>query len=229
MGVDSKTWLDVSLWSADLARLAEEIRRLEPFADSFHLDASDGTLARALLFFPDLIRAIRPITTRPLHVHLMAQRSARWVDDFAEAGADWITIHAEAADAAEALERVRQCRKRAGIALQLETPAEVAIERLQPGDVILLLGTAIGVKGASLDPSALPRLQRTRTLLDQSQQLNDVTLMADGAIRQQTAPQLIQAGAGAIVPGSLLFSSATPAEMSHWLRNRCEEPSPGVN
>ena len=86
---------DVSLWSADLANLAAGIERVEPFADSFHLDVSDAHFAPSLLFFPDLIRALRPHTKRPLHIHLMVERPTIMIENLVASGADVITVHAE--------------------------------------------------------------------------------------------------------------------------------------
>src|SRR5579872_6582832 len=87
---------DVSLWSADLANLAAAIDRFNHFADSFHLDVADAHFAPSLLFFPDLVRALRPLTVRPFHVHLMVERPSALVPDFVDAGADALTVHAEA-------------------------------------------------------------------------------------------------------------------------------------
>ena len=87
--------VDVSLWSADLANLETAVRRLSPWADSFHLDAADGHFAPNLLFFPDLIRAIRPHTAVPFHVHLMAEHLSALAGEFFNAGADLLTVHVE--------------------------------------------------------------------------------------------------------------------------------------
>src|SRR5580658_9210181 len=85
---------DVSLWSADLANLAAAIERVEPFADSYHFDVCDAHFAPTLLFFPDLLRALRPLTARPFHVHLMVERPTALIEDFVASGADLITVHA---------------------------------------------------------------------------------------------------------------------------------------
>ncbi len=110
-------WLDVSLWSADLANLESEIRRLEPYADSFHLDAADGHYVRTLLFFPDLVARIRQITKKPLHVHLFATRPMDLLPLFLDAGADWVTLPLEtgkrvwqAIEQAQARGRAPECR-----------------------------------------------------------------------------------------------------------------------
>ena len=86
---------DVSLWSADLANLQTEMARISTLADSFHLDVADAHFVRGLLFFPDMVRALRPHTDKPFHVHLMAENPLELIPDFIDAGADLITIHAE--------------------------------------------------------------------------------------------------------------------------------------
>lgn len=202
--------LDVSLWSADLTRLGDEIRALEPFADSFHLDVGDGRFAPALLFFPDLVAALRPLTRKPFHIHLFVERPAEWVDPFADAGADLILIHAENAPEQKrrAEERMAARGCQFGVAFQLETPVE-AVE----ADAVLLLGTRMGVKGQSLDAAACGRLRQARSLMP------DAFLIADGAIRENTVTELRAAGADAIVPGSLLVGSPDRAATARWLRS----------
>ena len=111
--------VDVSLWSAELANLVAAIRRVSPFADSFHFDVSDAHFAPSLLFFPDLVRSLRPFTKRPFHVHLMVERSTALIPEFLISGADVITIHGEVgtseveaaikAIAAEAVRQVWRC------------------------------------------------------------------------------------------------------------------------
>ena len=115
---------DVSLWSADLANLAAGIKRVEPFADSFHIDVSDSHFAPSLLFFPDLMLALRPLTKRPFHIHLMVERPTTLVEDFVGSGADVITVHAEVgkSEAAAAIQAILRARRSAGLALRLDTP-----------------------------------------------------------------------------------------------------------
>src|SRR5262245_38489291 len=114
----------MSLWSADLGRLAEDIRRVEPFTDIFHIDVADGHFPPALLFFPDLVAIARRATTKPLHVHLMVADSVllEQFEQFAAAGADLISVHAENAGAAAALDAIAERGLRAGIVLQLHSP-----------------------------------------------------------------------------------------------------------
>jgi ribulose-phosphate 3-epimerase len=214
----SRLLADVSLWSADLANLAAGIERVEPFADSFHLDVCDAHFAPSLLFFPDLVRALRPLTKRPFHIHLMVERPRTLIEDFVASGADAITIHAEAgkAEVAAAIEAILQAGRSAGLALRLDTSVAASEPYLDRIDTLLLLGTRLGVKGQDLAPEACGRLAGAASMLGERRAR--VRLIADGGIRSHTVPLLRRAGADAIVPGSLIFQSRNMAETFAWLR-----------
>jgi ribulose-phosphate 3-epimerase len=212
---------DVSLWSADLANLQSAVARLSPYADSFHIDVADGHFVPDLLFFPDLVAALRPHTARPFHVHLIVDRPSRLVDRFAAAGADLITIHCEVGETEvrDAIARIRGCGKAAGIAVRLETPVAAADPYLDLVDAALLMGTESGVKGRDLSPGACGRiagLARARPGL---------LIIADGGIRKETVPRLRQAGAGAIVPGSLVFQAEDLPAVFRWIHSVRAAPS----
>jgi len=210
---------DVSLWSADLGNLETDVRRLSPWADSFHLDAADGHFVPSLLFFPDLIRAIRPHTVVPFHVHLMAEQPSLLAGEFLDAGADLLTVHIETGEreAGAAMEQALRRGCGAGVALKLETPVRAVAPYLDAVEVIILLGTEVGVKGRGLAERACDRLREARSLLREHAKGN-VRLMADGGIRAHTVSELCAAGADAIVPGSLVFQSADLEATFHRLR-----------
>jgi ribulose-phosphate 3-epimerase len=197
--------VDLSLWSADLTAPGAAVRRFDPHVNSFHFDVADGHFVPSLLFFPDLVRQLRPLAAKPFHVHLMTEKPEVWVEPFVEAGADIITVHAEAAPE-RALELIARSGKRAGLAMRLETPLEAAAAILDRFDVdsALLLGTPAGVKGCGLGPDALHRLRAFKA------DYPFLTVFADGAIRRESVSLLAQAGAGAIVPGSLVFGATDP-------------------
>ena len=210
---------EFSMWSADLGRLAEEVERISPHADMLHIDAADGHFAPAFLFFPDLVAKLRSLTASPMHVHLMVADGAlsSQIDQFAEAGADLVSIHVENRAVADAaLDRIASHGLAAGMALRVETPvAEIApwIGRL---DALTLLGTAIGVKGQSLDPAACDRLREARARVAASGR--DVRVFADGGIRENTVPALRAAGAESVVLGSLAFGAPDLARRMDWLK-----------
>jgi ribulose-phosphate 3-epimerase len=207
--------LDISLWSADLANLESDIRRLEPVADSFHLDACDGHYAPTLLFFPDLVARIRQLTTRPLHLHLMATRPMDLLPAFLEAGVDCVTIPIELGKRVwQVLEHVRGRGKQTGISLELDTDIEMAKPYRTKVDTVVLMGTAMGVKGCGLDERACDRVTAMRKLLEGHR----VRVTADGGIRENTVPLLRAAGADAIVPGSLICGAADLSATAAWLR-----------
>ena len=210
--------LDASLWSADLSALGAEAARVSPHADLLHIDASDTVFVPHPLFFPDLVRAVRPHTDLPLHVHLMAHRPARLAQAFAEAGANMITVHAEAEAAGEAVDVIRAAGIAVGVALALDTPPGEAAETLATADAVVLIGTPLGTKGTSMSPAALTRIIETRGLLDATGR--HVPIFADGGICRHTVAPLATAGATGVVPGSLLWGSSDLAQTAAWIRGQ---------
>jgi ribulose-phosphate 3-epimerase len=214
-----RLFIDLSLWSANLAALGDEVRRFAPYADMFHLDVSDARYVPGLLFFPDLVAAIRPLTAVPFHVHLMVAEPEALVAPFVEAGADVISVHLETGAAAEAaLQAIRRAGRRAGLAVGLDTAPEAVAPWLDRIDLVLLMGTPLGVKGQDLAPEACGRIARVRHLVRAAGRVGRVRLFADGGIRRHTVPALRAAGADGIVPGSLVFGSPDPAAIVAWLR-----------
>ncbi len=204
--------IDASLWSADLGSLRESVKRVSRLVDSFHVDVADGHFAAALLFFPDLIEAVREVAGAPFHFHLMVERPRDWVASFGRAG-DLVSVHAEAERAAEAMGMARASGCRAGVAARLSTDV-MALQKFRAlADAVLLLGTDVGVKGKALDPRACDRIRQVREILP------GIPVYADGGIRPETVPLLRQAGAAAVVPGSLLFGSEDMEAVSTWLRS----------
>ena len=212
---------EFSLWSADLTNLAADIERAEGLADIHHLDVADGVFAPALLFFPDLVAQIRKRTTTPLHVHLMADDAilASQAEQFAEAGADLISVHVENGQTGlDVLDRLRGQGVRTGVVLRVETEVGAVAPYLADVDMITLLGTKIGVKGQDLDPKAGDRLREAGALLEKAGRRDEVLLAADGGIREHTVPLLREAGANTVVMGSLAFGAKDLPARIDWLR-----------
>lgn len=209
---------EFSLWSADLGRLADDIARVEPHVDIFHVDVADGHFSPALLYFPDLTAAVRKVTAKPIHVHLMTTDDILLdqIDQFAEAGADLISIHAENANADAALARIRDLGLATGMVLQLHTSVAAAEPFLDRLDMLTLLGTLIGIKGVGLDDSALARLREARKLIAQKA-VHRIILASDGGNREHTVPNLRLAGAETIVMGSLAFGAPDLAARIAWV------------
>lgn len=206
--------LDVSLWSADLANLEPEIRRLEPFADSFHLDAADGHFVPSLLFFPDLIARLRELTRVPFHLHLMATRPLDLLDAFLDAGVNRVTLPLELGKRLRhVLDRLEARQVPAGLSLDIATPWMLVKDFLPRLETILVMGTEMGRKGLGLDPRALEKITALKRVGA------PVRVFADGGIREETVPQLRAAGADGIVPGSLVCAAPDLPARIAWLRS----------
>jgi ribulose-phosphate 3-epimerase len=212
-----------SLWSADLTRLADEVRRVEPYSERFHLDVADGHYTPTMLFFPDLVRQLRPLTQKPFEVHLMTTDPAAWIEPFCEAGADgFIFCFDSARDLAGLLAETKRRGKLAGVSLLLTEPLKLLDAYWPQLDLLCVVGTAMGIKGASMDQGVPEKIRHARELI--RRRGLSVEIEADGGIRRETAPLLAAAGADWIVPGSLMFKE-DPASMRRWL---AELPGPAA-
>jgi ribulose-phosphate 3-epimerase len=230
MPAPAPTWIDdlpsnrlvgeFSVWSADLIRLADDLARIGPHADVLHIDVADGHFAPAMLFFPDLVAAMRKVSSVPIHVHLMTTNDIllAQIEQFAEAGSDLISIHAENGPVADqALDMLAAKGVAAGMVLKVETPVARAARYVPRLRFFTLLGTAIGVKGQGLDPRAADRLREAKQLIERSGATSRIVLAADGGIRENTVSVLRQAGAETVVLGSLAFGAPDLAARMAWL------------
>ena len=206
-----------SLWSADLANLGAEIKRVDPFSERFHLDVADGHYVPNMLFFPDLVRTLRKHTNKPFEVHLMVTDPMAWIHPFVEAGADILLFCFDAAEKpGKVLNAIKARGKKAGVSLLIHEPLDLLEPYWGQLDVLTIVGTAMGIKGASMDASVPGKIMRARDIITQ-RGLN-TEIEADGGIRRETVPLLAKAGADYIVPGSLMFGG-NPAEMRAWLKS----------
>ena len=204
-----------SLWSADLTNLASEIERVEPFSERFHLDVADGRLIDTFLFFPDLIRAMRPRTELPFEVHLITERPRKWVDTFIDAGADILIFYLNAGgDEAETIAHIRARGKRVGVSVRVADDLDILEPYWSDIDIVTVMGTDSGKKGVDMDPSVPDRIRQCRTAV--RERGLQVEIEADGGIRKHTVPLVKEAGADYIVPGSLMFGE-DPQETRRWL------------
>lgn len=210
---------EYSLWSADLLNIGAEIDRVDGFVDLYHIDVADGHFSPALLYFPDLVAACRKRTAKPFHVHLMVTDAILLdqIDQFAEAGADLISIHCENGNVDAALDRIAQHGLQPGLVLQLSSHVASAARWMDRIAMLTLLGTRIGVKGQGLDPEAEKRLRDARKLIAAQAAGRRIVLAADGGIRDHTVPGLAAAGAETIVMGSLAFNAPDLAERMAWV------------
>jgi ribulose-phosphate 3-epimerase len=204
-----------SLWSADLANLANDMKRVEPYSERFHIDVVDGHYVPLLLFFPDMVKALRKYTDLPFEVHLMTTDPFIWIDPFIDAGADIILCQFDTmADPPQLIDAVRAHGKKFGVALRLEDSVDVLEPYWSDLDLVTILGTTVGIKGATMDPRVPDRIRQARQSI--SERALQTEIQADGGIRRHTVPLIHAAGADSIVPGSLMFKE-DPPEMRAWL------------
>jgi ribulose-phosphate 3-epimerase len=215
--LDSMLKCSTSLWSADLANLASEIRRVEPYSDRFHLDVADGHYVKNMLFFPDQVKALRPHTRLHFEIHLMVTNPMDWIEPFAEAGADsFIFCFDSMKDPNGVLQTAAAIGKPSGISLMINEPLEMIEPFWDQISMVTIVGTALGIKGASMDASVAPKVRAARELICR-RGLN-VDIQVDGGIRRESVPVIYSAGADWIVPGSLMFKEDPPA-MRQWLQS----------
>ena len=197
-----------SLLSADFVRLAEDIARVEAAgADWLHLDIMDGHFVPNLTFGPPIVAAIRKISKLPLDVHLMVTNPAALVEQFAEAGADYLTVHVETEPHLHRLvNRIRELGVKPAVTLNPATSVDLLDEILIEVDMVLVMSVNPGFGGQKFIPASLDKIRRLRQKLKRLDR--QVLIEVDGGVNQATAPQLIEAGADVLVAGSAVFGSA---------------------
>src|SRR4051812_12513410 len=157
-----------SLWSADLGNLSAELRRVDPFSERFHLDVADGHYVPNMLFFPDLVRNLRKQTGKPFEVHLMVTDPIAWIEPFAEAGADIILFCFDAVkDPGAVLRAIKARRKKAGVSLLINESIDLLEPHWNYLDVLTIVGTAMGIKGAAMDASVPAKIVKAKEIIQQ--------------------------------------------------------------
>ena len=215
---DSRLLIEASLWSADPTNFADEIKRVDTLTDMYHIDVSDGHFVPGFLFYADLVAALRPLTSRPFHVHLMTDNPLNHIADFVAAGANLISVHAENGPLAPAaLDAIRRAGAATGLALGLDVPPETIAPYLELIDLVLVMGTPMGVKGVKPSEFVYDRVRRMKALISNAGRDKLIKVFADGGIRENTVPLLRSAGADGIIAGSLVFKSANLKETFKWL------------
>ncbi len=200
-----------SILSADFARLGEEVQAITGAgADYVHVDVMDGHFVPNLTIGAGVVKAIKPHTYLPLDVHLMIDNPDAYIEDFAKAGADILTIHYEATPHAHrTLQSIRAQGIKAGLSLVPSTPAEAVEYLLDSVDLILVMSVNPGFGGQSFIPSQLEKIRKLRAMIDASG--HNILLEVDGGINANTARQAVDAGATMLVAGSAVFTG-DPAE-----------------
>ena len=203
-----------SILSADFAKMGEEILSLQASgADVIHCDVMDGVFVNNITFGIKMVEDIRKITTLPLDCHLMIVHPEKYVERFAKAGADIITVHWETCqdNLAEVLKQIKALGVKCGAVLNPDTPVEVIKDVLPLCDVVMLMSVFPGFGGQSFIPSVLDKVRTLRTLIDANGK--EIDLEIDGGIHLGNIAEVKAAGANLIVAGSAVFKAENRAEM----------------
>jgi ribulose-phosphate 3-epimerase len=197
-----------SILSADFSRLGEEVRRAEEAkADWIHVDVMDGHFVPNLTIGAPVVKSLRRTTHLPLDVHLMIEDPDRYLGDFADAGADYITVHQEACTHLQrTLSHIRSLGKKAGVALNPATSEETLHYVLKDIDLVLVMSVNPGFGGQKFIAEILPKIKRTRALLDQAGN-TEARISVDGGITIDTAKLVAENGACVVVAGNSVYGA----------------------
>ena len=197
-----------SILSADFARLAEALKQAEDGgADWIHVDVMDGHFVPNLTIGAPVVKALRKETSLPLDVHLMIERPEQLIEDFVAAGADYLTVHVEAAiHLHRTVQRIRELGAKPGVSLNPGTPLSAIREILPYVDLVLVMSVNPGFGGQSFIPTSTAKVAQLRRLLDE-QSLWGVEIEVDGGVAARTAPEIVAAGATVLVAGAAVFNN----------------------
>jgi len=195
-----------SILSADFAKLGEEIKDVElGGADYIHVDVMDGHFVPNITIGPLIVEAIRPVTKLPLDVHLMIENPDLYIEAFANAGADYITVHVEAC---KHLHRtigfIKSLGVKAGVVLNPATPVNTIQHVIKDVDMVLLMSVNPGFGGQSFIPEVLPKIREVKAMAEQFNPSLEIEI--DGGVNEETAKLCIEAGANVLVAGSAVYN-----------------------
>ena len=205
-----------SILSADFGRLYQQVEEIaQAGADWIHLDVMDGMFVPNLTYGMPVVAAFRKLTDLPLDVHLMIQEPERYVQQFADAGADLLTVHVETCvEPVDVLRSIQQAGLAAGLALNPSTPVSELEPALGACDLVLVMSVEAGFGGQAFNPVALERLQGLRDRSDR-----DWILQVDGGVNETTITSCVEAGAQSLVVGSAIFDHAPYRDAVEGLKN----------
>lgn len=209
-----------SILSADFSKLGDEVRRIDQAgADYIHIDVMDGMFVPNLTFGMPVISAIRKVTDKPFDVHLMIESPERYIDGFRDAGADILTVHAEATKHLHrTLQSIRAAGMKAGVALNPGTDEGAVRNVLNETDMVLIMTVNPGFGGQKFIPEMCEKIRAVRKMIGE----RDILLEVDGGISEKTVGYVTEAGANVIVAGSAIFNAEDAAQAICRIRE-CEK------
>lgn len=210
-----------SILSADFSRLGEEVRAIDAAgADWIHVDVMDGRFVPNITIGPLIVKALRPVTKKPLDVHLMIVEPEKYVEDFAKAGADTISVHAEhnaSPHLHRTLTQIKELGKQAGVVLNPGSPLDLIEYVLEVCDLVLIMSVNPGFGGQSFIPTVVPKIRKLREMCNERGL--DPWIEVDGGLKPENTWQVLEAGANAIVAGSSVFKADNYAEAIEGIRH----------
>ena len=213
-----KIYICPSILSADFSNMREELQKIKN-ADMIHCDIMDGMFVPNLSFGPKMVADIREHTDLPLDVHLMIEQPQRYIENFAKAGADYITVHYETCkeNLRDVLMQIKALNKKCGAVINPATPVSVLDSSIDLCDMVLLMSVNPGFGGQKFIEPVLDKLAEARKLIDQSGK--NILLEIDGGINEKYAPLAVSRGADVLVAGSYIFAQKDIESAIEQMRN----------
>ena len=207
-----------SILSADFSRLGEEVEAVERAgADLIHVDVMDGHFVPNITIGPLVVTGLKKLTSLPLDVHLMIEKPERYIEAFAQAGSNWITVHAEVCPRlSQVIKKIRKLKVRPGLVLNPPTPLKTLFPILDEIDLVLLMSVNPGFSGQSFIPSTLKKIERLRKIIDKNRYSLEIEV--DGGIKVENIGEVSRAGGDIFVLGTGIFKTEDYKETIHRLR-----------
>ncbi|MFK4998031.1 ribulose-phosphate 3-epimerase [Bacillus sp. N9] len=212
-----------SILAADFSKLADEIKEVEAAgADLIHIDVMDGHFVPNITMGPLIVEAVRKVTDLPLDVHLMIEEPARFVKEFVNAGADYVTVHVEAdPHVHRTIQEIKRLGAKPGVVLNPATSVSTIEHIIDDVDIVLLMTVNPGFGGQSFIPNVLPKIREVKNMIDRKQLSVDIEV--DGGVNRDTIKQCMDAGANVFVAGSNIFANEDRKAAIQELRKQITE------